>query len=59
MRRAMAREVAYLSDRLNELALSGDPVDQACGIQQRCCFIQEIKPSIVCKIGFRSVATSV
>jgi hypothetical protein len=24
------------------LALLGDPVDQACGIQQRCCFIEEL-----------------
>jgi hypothetical protein len=22
--------------------LSGDPVDQTCGIQQRCCLIQEL-----------------
>jgi hypothetical protein len=22
--------------------LSGDPVDQACGIQQRCCLIQKL-----------------
>ena len=24
------------------LALSGDPVDQTCGIQQRCCLIEEL-----------------
>ena len=24
------------------LTLSGDPVDQACGIQQRCCLIEEL-----------------
>jgi hypothetical protein len=24
------------------LGLSGDPVDQACGIQQRCCLIEEL-----------------
>jgi hypothetical protein len=22
--------------------LSGDPVDQTCGIQQRCCFVEEM-----------------
>ena len=31
--------VPQLAERL---ALSGDPVDQACGIEQRCCLIEEL-----------------
>jgi hypothetical protein len=37
--------IAYFSvdpSGAERLALSGDPVDQACGIQQRCCLIEEL-----------------
>jgi hypothetical protein len=42
--RAISREVAYLSVALmkQRSALSGGPVDQACGIKQRCCLIEQL-----------------
>jgi hypothetical protein len=39
MGRSLASRSAGGAERL---ALSGDPVDQTCGIQQRCCLIEEL-----------------
>jgi hypothetical protein len=39
----LRRSLVYRSaEQAERLALSGDPVDQTCGIQQRCCLIEEL-----------------
>jgi hypothetical protein len=40
--RAISREVASVALMKQRSALSSDPVDQACGIKQRCCLIEQL-----------------